>query len=214
MSPEQLKELVPGTATKADVTALIGSPTQRATFDENTWLYITEVTRPRLGRTLGVLEQEVVVLTFDDRGVLTAVKTVGKDDAFPSLLPPAQLRLLAPKRHSCSNFWAISVNSTLAVRRLQAAVVPAHRLAAVSELRDRLSLGSFHPYTQFTDGTRSWTPIIEPRPILKAWRSCCAMASGLSRQPALGTMSSPPWCRISQSADFDLTHCHKARWRR
>jgi outer membrane protein assembly factor BamE (lipoprotein component of BamABCDE complex) len=124
---EQLKELVPGTSTKADVTALIGSPTQRATFDENTWLYITEVTRPRLGRTLGVLDQAVVVLTFDDRGVL------------------AQLHLPAPKRHSCSNFWAISASSTRVAQRLQAAAVPAHRLAAVSELRDRLILGSFRP---------------------------------------------------------------------
>jgi len=80
---EQLKELVPGTSTKADVTALIGSPTQRATFDENTWLYITELTRPRVGRTLGVLDQSVVVLTFDDRGVLSGVKNVKQDDAVP-----------------------------------------------------------------------------------------------------------------------------------
>jgi outer membrane protein assembly factor BamE (lipoprotein component of BamABCDE complex) len=78
---EQLKELVPGTSTKADVTALIGSPTQKATFDENSWLYITETTRPRVGQTLGVLDQGVVVLNFDDRGVLTNVKTVTKDDA-------------------------------------------------------------------------------------------------------------------------------------
>jgi outer membrane protein assembly factor BamE (lipoprotein component of BamABCDE complex) len=80
---DQLKELVPGTSTKADVTALIGSPTQKVTFDENSWLYITETTRPRVGRTLGVLDQGVVVLTFDDRGVLTNVKAVGKDDAIP-----------------------------------------------------------------------------------------------------------------------------------
>ena len=37
---DQLKELVPGTSTKQDVTALIGSPTAHATFDDNTWLYI------------------------------------------------------------------------------------------------------------------------------------------------------------------------------
>jgi outer membrane protein assembly factor BamE (lipoprotein component of BamABCDE complex) len=80
---DQLKELVPGTSTKADVTALIGSPTQKAMFDENTWLYITEVTRPRLGQTLGLLDQGVVVLNFDDRGVLTAVKSVTRDDAIP-----------------------------------------------------------------------------------------------------------------------------------
>jgi outer membrane protein assembly factor BamE (lipoprotein component of BamABCDE complex) len=80
---EQLKELVPGTSTKADVTALIGSPTQKATFDESSWLYITETTRPRVGQTLGVLDQGVVVLTFDDRGILTNVKLVTKDDAVP-----------------------------------------------------------------------------------------------------------------------------------
>jgi outer membrane protein assembly factor BamE (lipoprotein component of BamABCDE complex) len=81
VEPEQLKELVSGTSTKADVTALIGSPTQKATFDENTWLYITELTRPRVGRTLGVLDQAVVVLSFDDRGVLRGIKTVTNNDA-------------------------------------------------------------------------------------------------------------------------------------
>jgi outer membrane protein assembly factor BamE (lipoprotein component of BamABCDE complex) len=80
---DQLKELVPGISTKADVTALIGSPTQKAMFDENTWLYITEVTRPRLGQTLGLLDQGVVVLNFDDRGVLTGVKSVTQEDAVP-----------------------------------------------------------------------------------------------------------------------------------
>jgi len=37
--------LVPGTSTRTDVTAAIGSPTTRATFDDNTWLYIGEVTQ-------------------------------------------------------------------------------------------------------------------------------------------------------------------------
>ena len=83
VDPDQLKELVPGTSSKADVTSLIGSPTQKATFDENTWLYITETTRPRVGRTLGVLDQHVVALTFDDRGILTGVKQYGMADARP-----------------------------------------------------------------------------------------------------------------------------------
>ena len=78
---EQLKELVPGTSKKADVTALIGSPTQKAMFDDNTWLYITELTQPRLGRTLGVLDQTVVILTFNDQGVLSGMKTATRDDA-------------------------------------------------------------------------------------------------------------------------------------
>lgn len=80
---EQLKELVPGTSTKADVTAVIGSPTARGTFDDNTWLYISEVTRQRIGRTLGVLGQRVIVLSFDDRGVLHDIATRDQDDALP-----------------------------------------------------------------------------------------------------------------------------------
>ena len=78
-----LKELVPGTSTKADVSAVIGSPTARDTFDDNTWLYISEMTRVRIGRTLGEIDQNVVVLNFDDKGVLTTIKKLDKEDALP-----------------------------------------------------------------------------------------------------------------------------------
>src|SRR5690349_23598816 len=80
---DQLKELVPGTSTKPDVTALIGSPTAKATFDDNTWLYVSEVTRPRIARVQGILSQSVVVLTFNDQGVLQDVKQVNQDDSVP-----------------------------------------------------------------------------------------------------------------------------------
>jgi outer membrane protein assembly factor BamE (lipoprotein component of BamABCDE complex) len=80
---DQLKELVAGTSTRADVTALIGSPTAKATFDDNTWLYVAEVTRPRIGRTEGVLSQSVVVMRFNDQGVLQDVKQLNQDDSIP-----------------------------------------------------------------------------------------------------------------------------------
>ena len=80
---DQLKELVPGTTTQADVRALIGSPTARATFDDSTWLYISEVTRPAIGRTQSVLDQGVLVLRFDDGGVLRDMETLNKDDSLP-----------------------------------------------------------------------------------------------------------------------------------
>src|SRR3954468_10438883 len=80
---ESLKELVPGTSTKADVSAIIGSPTARDTFDDNTWLYISELTQERIGRTLGELNQNVVVLNFNEQGVLKTVHTLGKEDALP-----------------------------------------------------------------------------------------------------------------------------------
>lgn len=80
---EQLKELVPGTSTRADVTALLGSPTARATFDDNTWLYVSEVTQPRIARTQAVLSQHVVVVSFNDQGVLQGVKRLDQDDSVP-----------------------------------------------------------------------------------------------------------------------------------
>jgi outer membrane protein assembly factor BamE (lipoprotein component of BamABCDE complex) len=83
VDPESMKELTPGTSTKADVSAIIGSPTARDSFDDNTWLYISEVTQQRIGRTLGELEQNVVVLNFDEKGVLKSIDNLNKDAALP-----------------------------------------------------------------------------------------------------------------------------------
>ena len=83
IAEEQLKELVPGTSTKADVTALVGSPTAHATFDDNTWIYISELTQIRVGRTLGELDQKVVVMTFDEKGVLQDIQNRTKGDELP-----------------------------------------------------------------------------------------------------------------------------------
>jgi outer membrane protein assembly factor BamE (lipoprotein component of BamABCDE complex) len=81
VDPELLAQLVPGTSTRADATSLIGSPTAKATFDDNTWIYIGEVTKPVLGGFNAVRDQEVVVLTFDQGGILRKVERKGLDDA-------------------------------------------------------------------------------------------------------------------------------------
>ena len=83
MDGDQLKELTPGTSTRADVTALLGSPTARATFDDNTWIYIGLRTRPRIGATQAVVSQDVVVLTFNDQGVLQSIGRRDKANAMP-----------------------------------------------------------------------------------------------------------------------------------
>lgn len=80
---DSLKQLVPGTSTRADVTSLIGSPTAKASFDDNRWIYIGEVTQPRVGFTQAVLRQKVVVLTFDDKGVLRDLRQLSQKDSLP-----------------------------------------------------------------------------------------------------------------------------------
>jgi outer membrane protein assembly factor BamE (lipoprotein component of BamABCDE complex) len=75
----QLKDLVIGTSTKADVSSLFGSPTARATFDDNKWIYISEMTRTRIGRTPGVIDQQVTMFAFDQGGVLREIKQLDQD---------------------------------------------------------------------------------------------------------------------------------------
>lgn len=83
VSADQLKELVPGTTTEADATTLLGSPTAKGTFDQNRWIYIGEVTRPRIGRVLGVEKQDVVVLSFNGNGVLDHVEHLTQKNSQP-----------------------------------------------------------------------------------------------------------------------------------
>jgi outer membrane protein assembly factor BamE (lipoprotein component of BamABCDE complex) len=74
IDPDRLQELVTGVSTQADVTALLGSPSARATFDNNTWLYISSISRPQIAGTQSLLDQQVVTVSFDDRGVVKAVE--------------------------------------------------------------------------------------------------------------------------------------------
>jgi outer membrane protein assembly factor BamE (lipoprotein component of BamABCDE complex) len=131
---DQLKELVPGTTTRADVTALIGSPTARATFDDNTWLYVSEVTRRRIARTDGVLSQKVVVLSFNDQGVLQDVKQVNQDEAVPVSIvarstpsPGTEASFLQQLFGNIGRFNAIGPNPTAPSG---GAPAPAYRAAA------------------------------------------------------------------------------------
>ncbi len=83
VDPDALKELIPGTSSRADVQALIGSPTAKATFDDNTWIYISQLTSTRIGRTPGVQKQTVVIMTFDPNGTLRGISEKTKADGAP-----------------------------------------------------------------------------------------------------------------------------------
>jgi outer membrane protein assembly factor BamE (lipoprotein component of BamABCDE complex) len=80
----QLKQLVPGTSTEADATALLGSPTAKGSFDPNTWIYIGQITRPEIAAFQRVERQDVVVLSFDSAGVLQKVEQKTGKDALPA----------------------------------------------------------------------------------------------------------------------------------
>ncbi len=82
VDPDELKQLVPGTSTRKDVEALIGSPTTKGTFNDH-WIYISQTTHTRIGRLPGVDKQNVVELSFDQNGVLQSVARQGLKDGKP-----------------------------------------------------------------------------------------------------------------------------------
>jgi hypothetical protein len=62
---------------------LLGSPTAKGTFDDNTWLYLGSVTRTRVARKQGIVSLDVVKLTFDEGGVLRGIEHLDMDDRLP-----------------------------------------------------------------------------------------------------------------------------------
>ncbi len=73
VSQHELSELTPGVSSQADAQALLGPPTFQEQFAPNNWVYVSQLTKSRIGNTLGVLQQHVVVLAFDDNGVLKSI---------------------------------------------------------------------------------------------------------------------------------------------
>jgi len=68
--PDKLAQIKPGTTDKATVTQLLGSPSSIATFDPNTWYYISQKTKPVAFFVPERLDQEVVAIDFDESGIV------------------------------------------------------------------------------------------------------------------------------------------------
>ena len=80
VTPEQLQQITPGVTARADVQALLGSPSQTGTFSDDTWYYISSTTRQRPGRALSVRDQRVVVVAFAGNGTVSEVRELGERD--------------------------------------------------------------------------------------------------------------------------------------
>jgi outer membrane protein assembly factor BamE (lipoprotein component of BamABCDE complex) len=78
---EDLRQLVPGTSSRQDVEALLGSPSATGTFDESEWFYIGGMTRQRPGRQLAIEDQQVVRIRFDAAGRVAEINRLGLQDA-------------------------------------------------------------------------------------------------------------------------------------
>lgn len=92
-SAEALSQIRPGEQTRNDIAELLGSPSSVAPFGDSTWLYIQRKTETVAFFEPKTVEQNVVVVEFDDAGVVKDVRRYtaadGKDFTPVSRTTPA-----------------------------------------------------------------------------------------------------------------------------
>lgn len=79
LDEEQLAKIQPGVTSRQEVLQLMGSPSTLAAFDDEAWYYISQRTEKRSFYQEGVVEQEVVTVSFDDQGRVVGVDRHGLD---------------------------------------------------------------------------------------------------------------------------------------
>jgi outer membrane protein assembly factor BamE (lipoprotein component of BamABCDE complex) len=71
---EAVAQIHPGTTTRDQVVALLGSPSSTGIFDPNSWYYISRETRQISFFDPRVLDQQVYVVDFGPNGVVSRVE--------------------------------------------------------------------------------------------------------------------------------------------
>ncbi|MGF1628251.1 MAG: outer membrane protein assembly factor BamE [Kiloniellaceae bacterium] len=79
--PEDIAEIRPGVHSRQDIVDLLGSPSTVSTFEERKWYYIGQKTQEVAFMKPEVLDRNVLVITFDETGVVEATQSYGIADA-------------------------------------------------------------------------------------------------------------------------------------
>lgn len=80
---DDYSQLTPNTSTQSDVLGTLGSPTTHATFNDNTWIYVSMTKDLVPLAHPAVNKQQVIVLNFDNGGILRKMDVLGRRDAIP-----------------------------------------------------------------------------------------------------------------------------------
>lgn len=77
----RLDRIQPGVTSREEVRRTLGSPSTLATLDDTTWYYVAQRTERASFYNERVVDQEVVAIRFDDRGVVQRIDRAGLDAA-------------------------------------------------------------------------------------------------------------------------------------
>lgn len=71
--PEKVAQIHPGTTTREQVAQLLGTPSSTGVFNDRNWYYISRRTKQVAFLDPDVLDQQVYIVNFDDKGVVRGV---------------------------------------------------------------------------------------------------------------------------------------------
>jgi len=112
---DQLSQVKPGVTDKASITALLGSPSTIASFDDTTWYYISQKSEELAFFRPEAHDPEVIAVVFDKDGIVKDVhKTTSKA---PHTIEPVARTTPAPGKELSfieqliGNFGKFNTNS-------------------------------------------------------------------------------------------------------
>ncbi|HEY9549731.1 MAG TPA: outer membrane protein assembly factor BamE [Kiloniellaceae bacterium] len=79
--PEDVAVIKAGVQSRQDVVDLLGSPSAVSTFEDRKWYYIGQKTQEIAFMKPEVVDRQVLVITFDETGIVEGTKTFGMADA-------------------------------------------------------------------------------------------------------------------------------------
>lgn len=79
--PETVLEVQPGIHDRNQVVDILGTPSTVATFEDDTWYYISRRTEQVAFFEPDVVDQQVLVVKFDSAGLVSDMKVYGLEDS-------------------------------------------------------------------------------------------------------------------------------------
>lgn len=77
----QFNQIKPGVQNKQQVQELLGSPSTISSFNQSTWYYVSKKTSTTSFFTPEVLDQQVTVISFDNKDIVNFIKTYTGEEA-------------------------------------------------------------------------------------------------------------------------------------
>ncbi len=116
-NPDAVPQIKVGATNRDQVRDLLGSPTSPATFDDKRWYYISRKTETGLFDETELLDQEILIVDFDDGGFVKSIevqKGIEKtqDVAMVSRVTPTKGRELGFFEQVLGNFGGGRVTKT------------------------------------------------------------------------------------------------------